>query len=164
MRFKDESNYPQAIQFFNEERSHLPPADPTTRPTTTEARWGDGRIQQSPSSSITNFNHFHYEDGISFQDSIQISKFSSSEQSQNKNKMCVKMSMRGSAKLQPSLARDSKFSSYHSSRRRPRRGPLWGDVQEEGQGEEWSDAGRHPPRHCQLPTCCDQTISMLSHI
>ena len=25
--------------------------------------------------------------------------------------------------------------------------PLQEDVQEEGQGEEWSDAGRHPPRH-----------------
>ena len=50
MRFQDESNYPQAIEFFSEERLHLPPADPTTRPTTTEARRGEGRIQQSPPS------------------------------------------------------------------------------------------------------------------
>ena len=43
------------------------------------------------------------------------------------------------------LRNGAKFSS--SSRRRLRREPLQGDVQEEGQGEEWSDAGRHPPRH-----------------
>ena len=41
--------------------------------------------------------------------------------------------------------------NYISSRRRTRRGPLKGDVQEEGQGEEWSDTGCHPPWH--LPAC-----------
>ena len=35
MRSQDESDYPQANQFFME-RSHLPQADPTARPTTTE--------------------------------------------------------------------------------------------------------------------------------
>ena len=53
--------------------------------------------------------------------------------------MCNRISTRGSVKQQA--------QAFISSRRRPRRGPLQGDVQEEGQGEEWSDAGRHPPRH-----------------
>ena len=47
--------------------------------------------------------------------------------------------MRGSVKQQA--------PAFISSRRRPRRGPLQGDVYEEGEGEEWSDAGHHPPRH-----------------
>ena len=56
------------------------------------------------------------------------------------------MSMRGSARQQPCEQLQS-YPVFISSRRRPRRRPLQGDVQEEGQGEEWSDAGRHPPWH-----------------
>ena len=52
-RFEDESKYPQAIQFFKEERSHLPTADPSTRPTTTEQGEMKGGInfQQSTLSN-----------------------------------------------------------------------------------------------------------------
>ena len=60
--------------------------------------------------------------------------------------MCNKMTKRGSAKQQP-CKRLQSYPVFISSRRRLRRGPVQGDVQEEGQGEEWSDAGRHPPRH-----------------
>ncbi len=63
--------------------------------------------------------------------------------------------------------------TFISSRRVLRRGPLQGDVQEERQGEEWSDTGRHPHQH--LPaanvmrlyqtqalshTCCQLLISI----
>ena len=52
--------------------------------------------------------------------------------------MCDRMTMKARAKQQP----NKRFKVLKLS-------SLQGDVQEEGQGEEWSDAGRHPP--WQLP-------------
>ena len=69
-------------------RSHLPPADPTPRRTTSKARQGEGRIQLS---TITTFN-------LQRQSQIQISNLSSNEQSQNK--MFNRKSMRECAKQQ----------------------------------------------------------------
>ena len=79
---------------------------------------------------------------------IQISKFfqQQTKQEVQTNVMCIKMSMRGSAKQQP-CKRLKGYQALISSRRHPRRAPLQGDVQEEGQGEEWSDAGHLPSRH-----------------
>ena len=97
-----------------------PQPDPTARPTTTEARQGEGRIQLSSPSTFS-FLRMEFPFKASL---VQISKFSSNKR--NQNKMCSKLSMRGSAKQR------CKFSSFHifketskkkaSSRRRPRGG------------------------------------------
>ena len=126
----------------------MPPADPTTRPTTTEARRGKGRIQQSPPSIFqpkrTEFT--------STQSPIQISKIFSKKQSPKKM-TCKRISCQNFNERKCKTSSSQPFTETSekkaSSRRRPRRSP------------RRSDAGRHPPRHCQLPTCCDQTMSML---
>ena len=51
----------------------------------------------------------------------------------------------GSARPQRNLASDSRVLQLSS---------LQGDVQEEVQEEEWSDSGRHPPRHCAATKPC----------
>ena len=76
--------------------------------------------------------------------------------------MCAKMSMRGSAKLQP----NKRFEVLKLS-------SLQGDVQEEGHFEETSKKKAKEKSGVtlvvihlgigQLPTCCDHTKPMLSH-
>ena len=122
MRFQDESNYPQAIQFFSEERSHLPPADPTTRPTTTEARRGEGRIQQSP-PSIFQLKRTEF---TSTQSPIQISKIFSKKQSPKKM-TCKRISCQNFNERKCKTSSSQPFTETSekkaSSWRRPRRSP-----------------------------------------